>query len=493
MRRAGVLMPVFSLPSPYGIGTMGKAAKEFILFLEEAGQSYWQTLPLGPTSYGDSPYQSFSSRAGNPYFIDLDLLEEEGLLQQEEYAELEWGDDPQRVDYGLLYQVRYPVLKKACRRLLAGDRTEFDRFCLEQWDWLEDYALFMALKDSQGGVAWSEWPDELRLRRPEAVEQAREELADEIQFWKEVQYLFFRQWSQVREFAHAHHVEIIGDLPIYVSLDSADVWANPDQFQLDETMTPTEVAGCPPDGFSADGQLWGNPLFRWDRLRAEHYRWWVDRVAFQLQLYDVVRIDHFRGFDEYYAIPYGDDTARNGHWCPGPGMDLFRAIGEKLGKPRIIAEDLGFLTQTVHQLLADTGFPGMRVLQFAFDARDSTSAYLPHCFVPHCVAYTGTHDNDTIQGWMDAAPPESVQYAREYLRLNKSEGYHWGMMRNLWASVADLTVVQAQDLLGLGNEARINVPSTVGTNWLWRARPGSFPAKLAKKLRHEMSLYGRLP
>ncbi len=493
MRRAGVLMPVFSLPSPYGIGTMGKAAKEFILFLEEAGQSYWQTLPLGPTSYGDSPYQSFSSRAGNPYFIDLDLLEEEGLLQQEEYAELEWGDDPQRVDYGLLYQVRYPVLKKACRRLLAGDRTEFDRFCLEQWDWLEDYALFMALKDSQGGVAWSEWPDELRLRRPEAVEQAREELADEIQFWKAVQYLFFRQWSQVREFAHAHHVEIIGDLPIYVSLDSADVWANPDQFQLDETMTPTEVAGCPPDGFSADGQLWGNPLFRWDRLRAEHYRWWVDRVAFQLQLYDVVRIDHFRGFDEYYAIPYGDDTARNGHWCPGPGMDLFRAIGEKLGKPRIIAEDLGFLTQTVHQLLADTGFPGMRVLQFAFDARDSTSAYLPHCFVPHCVAYTGTHDNDTIQGWMDAAPPESVQYAREYLRLNKSEGYHWGMMRNLWASVADLTVVQAQDLLGLGNEARINVPSTVGTNWLWRARPGSFPAKLAKKLRHEMSLYGRLP
>ena len=493
MRRAGVLMPVFSLPSPYGIGTMGKAAKEFILFLEEAGQSYWQTLPLGPTSYGDSPYQSFSSRAGNPYFIDLDLLEEEGLLQQEEYAELEWGDDPQRLDYGLLYQVRYPVLKKACRRLLAGDRTEFDRFCLEQWDWLEDYALFMALKDSQGGVAWSEWPDELRLRRPEAVEQAREELADEIQFWKAVQYLFFRQWSQVREFAHAHHVEIIGDLPIYVSLDSADVWANPDQFQLDETMTPTEVAGCPPDGFSADGQLWGNPLFRWDRLRAEHYRWWVDRVAFQLQLYDVVRIDHFRGFDEYYAIPYGDDTARNGHWCPGPGMDLFRAIGEKLGKPRIIAEDLGFLTQTVHQLLADTGFPGMRVLQFAFDARDSTSAYLPHCFVPHCVAYTGTHDNDTIQGWMDAAPPESVQYAREYLRLNKSEGYHWGMMRNLWASVADLTVVQAQDLLGLGNEARINVPSTVGTNWLWRARPGSFPAKLAKKLRHEMSLYGRLP
>ena len=493
MRRAGVLMPVFSLPSPYGIGTMGKAAKEFILFLEEAGQSYWQTLPLGPTSYGDSPYQSFSSRAGNPYFIDLDLLEEEGLLQQEEYAELEWGDDPQRVDYGLLYQVRYPVLKKACRRLLAGDRTEFDRFCLEQWDWLEDYALFMALKDSQGGVAWSEWPDELRLRRPEAVEQAREELADEIQFWKAVQYLFFRQWSQVREFAHAHHVEIIGDLPIYVSLDSADVWANPDQFQLDETMTPTEVAGCPPDGFSADGQLWGNPLFRWDRLRAEHYRWWVDRVAFQLQLYDVVRIDHFRGFDEYYAIPYGDDTARNGHWCPGPGMDLFRAIGEKLGKPRIIAEDLGFLTQTVHQLLADTGFPGMRVLQFAFDARDSTSAYLPHCFVPHCVAYTGTHDNDTIQGWMDAAPPEPVQYAREYLRLNKSEGYHWGMMRNLWASVADLTVVQAQDLLGLGNEARINVPSTVGTNWLWRARPGSFPAKLAKKLRHEMSLYGRLP
>ena len=287
-------------------------------------------------------------------------------------------------------------------------------------------------------------------------------------------------------------MDIVGDLPIYVSLDSADVWASPEQFQLDETLTPTEVAGCPPDGFSADGQLWGNPLFRWDRMREEGYRWWVDRVAFQFRLYDVLRIDHFRGFDEYYAIPYGEDTARNGRWRPGPGMEFFRAMEAKLGRPRIIAEDLGFLTPTVHQLLADTGFPGMRVLQFAFDSRDSTSAYLPHCFIRHCVAYTGTHDNDTIQGWMATAPAESVRRAREYLRLNRREGYHWGMLRSLWASVADLTVVQAQDLLGLGNEARINEPSTVGTNWLWRARTGVFTPRLAAKLRHEMELYGRL-
>ncbi len=492
MRRAGVLMPVFSLPSPYGIGTMGAAAREFILFLEAAGQRYWQTLPLGPTSYGDSPYQSFSSRAGNPYFIDLDELAAEGLLEREEYQGLDWGADPERVDYGLLYQTRYPVLRRACARLLAGDRREFDHFCQEHRDWLEDYALFMAIKDSQGGVAWSQWPEGLRLREPRELERARRELAEAVTFWKAVQYLFFRQWGALRAFAHVHHVDIVGDLPIYVSLDSADVWASPEQFQLDETLTPTEVAGCPPDGFSADGQLWGNPLFRWDRMREEGYRWWVDRVAFQFRLYDVLRIDHFRGFDEYYAIPYGEDTARNGRWRPGPGMEFFRAMEAKLGRPRIIAEDLGFLTPTVHQLLADTGFPGMRVLQFAFDSRDSTSAYLPHCFIRHCVAYTGTHDNDTIQGWMATAPAESVRRAREYLRLNRREGYHWGMLRSLWASVADLTVVQAQDLLGLGNEARINEPSTVGTNWLWRARTGVFTPRLAAKLRHEMELYGRL-
>ena len=492
MRRAGVLMPVFSLPSPYGIGTMGAAAREFILFLEAAGQRYWQTLPLGPTSYGDSPYQSFSSRAGNPYFIDLDELAAEGLLEREEYQGLDWVADPERVDYGLLYQTRYPVLRRACTRLLAGDRREFDHFCQEHRDWLEDYALFMAIKDSQGGVAWSQWPEGLRLRRPRELERARRELAEAVTFWKAVQYLFFRQWGALRAFAHVHHVDIVGDLPIYVSLDSADVWASPEQFQLDETLTPTEVAGCPPDGFSADGQLWGNPLFRWDRMREEGYRWWVDRVAFQFRLYDVLRIDHFRGFDEYYAIPYGEDTARNGRWRPGPGMEFFRAMEAKLGRPRIIAEDLGFLTPTVHQLLADTGVPGMRVLQFAFDSRDSTSAYLPHCFIRHCVAYTGTHDNDTIQGWMATAPAESVRRAREYLRLNRREGYHWGMLRSLWASVADLTVVQAQDLLGLGNEARINEPSTVGTNWLWRARTGVFTPRLAAKLRHEMELYGRL-
>lgn len=492
MRRAGVLMPVFSLPSPYGIGTMGKAARDFLLFLERAGQSYWQTLPLGPTSYGDSPYQSFSSRAGNPYLIDLEMLEQAGLLRREEYVGLDWGADPERIDYGLLYRTRYPVLRKACRRLLEQEPEGFARFCQEHGDWLEDYALFMAVKDSQGGVAWNHWPEQLRLRRPEALASARRELAEDVRFWKAVQYLFFHQWEQVRAVAHAHRVEIIGDLPIYVSYDSADVWANPGQFQLDEDLLPTQVAGCPPDGFSADGQLWGNPLFRWDQMRKERYRWWVDRVAFQLKLYDMVRIDHFRGFDEYYAIPFGEQTARNGRWRPGPGLELFQAIHGALGEARIIAEDLGFLTPSVYQLLEDTGYPGMKVLQFAFDSRDGDSGYLPHNYPRNCVAYTGTHDNDTVQGWMHTAPAQSVRYAKQYLRLSAREGYHWGMMRSVWSSVADLSVVQAQDLLGLGNEARINVPSTVGTNWLWRAKPGSFPDQLARKVRHEMELYGRL-
>ena len=492
MRRAGVLMPVFSLPSPYGVGSLGQGARDFILFLEAGGQSYWQTLPLGPTSYGDSPYQSFSSRAGNPYFIDLDLLAQEGLLRPEEYRELDWGADGARVDYGLLYRTRYPVLRRACGRLLAQSREDFDSFCRAQRDWLEDYALFMAIKDSQGGAAWNRWPEGLRLRRAKELDRARKVLDGDVAFWKGVQYLFFRQWKGVRAFAHAHHVEIIGDLPIYVSYDSADVWAHPEQFQLDEGLLPTEVAGCPPDGFSQDGQRWGNPLFRWGKMKRDGYRWWVERIAFQFQMYDVLRIDHFRGFEAYYAIPYGDATARNGRWRPGPGMDFFRTVERGLGPLRIIAEDLGFLTEPVRRLLQETGYPGMKVLQFAFDSGDGTSDYLPHRYGRHCVAYTGTHDNDTVRGWMATAPAPSVRRACRYLRLNRREGYHWGMMRSIWASVADLAVVQAQDLLGLGEEGRINLPSTVGTNWLWRALPGSFTPRLAGKLRREMELYGRM-
>ena len=492
MRSAGILMPISSLSSPYGIGALGAEARAFADFLAAAGQSYWQILPVCPTSYGDSPYQSFSSYAGNPYFIDLDDLAAEGLLEPEEYQGLDWGDNPQYVDYGLMYRTRYPVLRRAADRMLAAPPPEFEAFCGES-DWLEDYALFMALKDKQAGNPWFTWPEEIRLRRPKALAAAKEELAEQVAFWKAVQFLFFRQWSALKSYANGKGVSIIGDLPIYVSADSADVWANPDQFQLDENGLPTEVAGCPPDGFSADGQLWGNPLFRWDVMKEDGYQWWLRRISFQFTIYDVLRIDHFRGFDAYYAIPYGDATAKNGRWRPGPGLDFFKTVNKQLGRQNIIAEDLGFLTPSVRKLLRDTGYPGMKVLEFAFDSRDTGSDYLPHCYSPHCVVYTGTHDNDTIQGWMASAPKKDVSFAKEYLRLSAREGYHWGMMRSAWASPAGLAVMQAQDLLGLGSEARMNIPSTLGNNWKWRALPGAFTPELARRLYRETRVYQRLP
>ena len=485
-------MPISSLPSPYGIGTLGAAAREFADFLAAAGQTYWQVLPICPTSYGDSPYQSFSSFAGNPYFIDLDDLAADGLLEPDDYQGLNWGDDPQQVDYGLLYSTRYPVLKKAARRLLANPPREYKLFCKTS-TWLEDYALFMALKDKHGGASWFTWEQDIRLRRKSALAAAKKELADEVDFWKAVQFLFIRQWDAFKAYVNGLGISIIGDVPIYVSGDSADVWANPDQFQLDENGLPTEVAGCPPDGFSADGQLWGNPLFNWERMKKDGYQWWLRRIAFQFQLYDTLRIDHFRGFDAYYAIPYGDKTAKNGRWRPGPGLDFFKAVNARLGEQDIIAEDLGFLTDSVRELLQETGYPGMKVLEFAFDSRDTGSDYLPHCYPTHCVAYTGTHDNDTILGWMASAPKKDVSFAKAYLRLSSREGYHWGMMRGAWASPADLAIMQAQDLLGLGSEARMNIPSTLGENWKWRALPGVFTPQLARRLRREMKVYQRLP
>ncbi len=492
MRSSGILMPISSLSSPCGIGTLGAAAREFADFLAAGGQTYWQILPICPTSYGDSPYQSFSSYAGNPYFIDLDDLAAQGLLKPEEYQDLSWGENPQYVDYGLMYETRYPVLKRAAARLLANPPAEYAVFCKTS-AWLDDYALFMALKDKHGGASWFTWEPGVRLRRESALAAAKKELAGEIDFWKAVQYLFFRQWNALKRYANDRGISIIGDVPIYVSGDSADVWANPDQFQLDENGLPTEVAGCPPDGFSADGQLWGNPLFDWDTMKKDGYQWWLKRIAFQFTIYDVLRIDHFRGFDAYYAIPYGDKTAKNGRWRTGPGLDFFKAVNAKLGRQNIIAEDLGFLTDSVRELLRETGYPGMKVLEFAFDSRDNGSNYLPHCYSPHCVVYAGTHDNDTIQGWMATAPKKDVSFAKAYLRLSSREGYHWGMMRAAWASPADLAVMQAQDLLGLGSEARMNIPSTLGNNWKWRALPGVFTPALAARLRREARVYQRLP
>ncbi len=492
MRTSGVLMHLSSLPSPWGIGTMGRAARDFADFLSAGGQSYWQILPIGPTSYGDSPYQSFSTFAGNPYFIDLDELAEEGLLEREEYEPLDWGADPKQVDYGLLYEKRYPILRRAVERLLASPPEDYPLFLAENDTWIPDYALFMALKDAHGGCPWWDWEEPLRRREIGALAQVRGELAGSVAFWQGVQYLFFHQWRALKEYANRQGIFFVGDLPIYVAGDSADVWARPEQFQLGEDLRPVEVAGCPPDGFSAEGQLWGNPLFDWEKMEQDGYTWWIERIWRQRGFYDVLRIDHFRGFDAYYAIPYGEETAKNGRWRPGPGMKLFRAVEAALGRQDIIAEDLGFLTDSVRQLLKDSGFPGMKVLEFAFDSREE-SDYLPHNYGRHCVAYVGTHDNDTALGWMNTAAQPDREFAVDYLKLTQAEGYHWGLMRGAWASAADLAVVQAQDLLGLGSEGRMNVPSTLGDNWKWRALPGDFSPELARHLRHETEVYRRLP
>ncbi len=491
MRSSGVLMHLSSLPSPYGIGTMGKQAKQFVDFLEKAGQTYWQMLPICPTSYGDSPYQSPSGFAGNPYFIDLDILCTKKLLKKSECKSYQWNEKDDTVDYALLYKNRYDLLRKAKVRFFENVPQEYGQFCEKEADWLDDFALFMALKEAHNGAQWSEWERPLKFREAEAIAKAKDTYADEIDFWKMLQYLFFEQWCELKNYANEREIRIIGDVPIYVAGDSVDVWTNPSQFYLDENLEPIDVAGCPPDAFSADGQLWGNPLFRWDVMQEDGYSWWTMRLRKMSTLYDVIRIDHFRGFDSYYAIPGKDTTARNGVWRNGPGMELFRAVEEKLGKPDIIVEDLGFLTPSVLQLVADSGYPGMKVVQFAFDSRDD-SDYMPHNYDKHCVVYTGTHDNDTILGWMKQAPKNSVKKAKEYLRMTKEEGYNWGMMCGAWMSSANLAVVTMQDLIGLGSSARMNVPSTLGGNWTWRALPGQINAPLANKLHHKTELYGRL-
>lgn len=491
MRSSGVLMHLSSLPSPYGIGTMGKQAKQFVDFLEKAGQTYWQMLPICPTSYGDSPYQSPSGFAGNPYFIDLDILCTKKLLKKSECKSYQWNEKDDTVDYALLYKNRYDLLRKAKVRFFENVPQEYGQFCEKEADWLDDFALFMALKEAHNGAQWSEWERPLKFREAEAIAKAKDTYADEIDFWKMLQYLFFEQWCELKNYANEREIRIIGDVPIYVAGDSVDVWTNPSQFYLDENLEPIDVAGCPPDAFSADGQLWGNPLFRWDVMREDGYSWWTMRLRKMSTLYDVIRIDHFRGFDSYYAIPGKDTTARNGVWRNGPGMELFRAVEEKLGKLDIIVEDLGFLTPSVLQLVADSGYPGMKVVQFAFDSRDD-SDYMPHNYDKHCVVYTGTHDNDTILGWMKQAPKNSVKKAKEYLRMTKEEGYNWGMMCGAWMSSANLAVVTMQDLIGLGSSARMNIPSTLGGNWTWRALPGQINAPLANKLHHKTELYGRL-
>jgi 4-alpha-glucanotransferase len=492
-RSGGILMPISSLPSKYGIGTLGAEARNFISFLREAGQSFWQILPTGPTGYGDSPYQSFSSFAGNPYLIDFDDLLEHGLLKKEEYDAADWGDDPTAVDYYRISLNRGNVLKKAVRRLLADPPEDFSVFLEKNRYWLPDYALFMAEKDDHGGGAFSGWERKIRMHDPETAAAERERLSDAVRYYEGVQYLFRVQWDALRDFAHRSGIRLIGDVPIYVSPDSSDLWGHPELFQLGSDGTMNEVAGCPPDKFSADGQLWGNPLYDWEAMKADGYDWWTKRIAHQFTIVDVLRIDHFRGFESYYEIPGNSDDAKIGRWRKGPGIEFFKTVEKKLGSLNIIAEDLGYLTPDVVELVRETGYPGMKVLLFAFDTRDTGYGYLPHCYGHNCVVYTGTHDNDTVEGWMKSAPEDCVRKAVEYLGLNEREGNHWGFIRTAYESVADLAVIPLQDFLGLDNSARINVPSTTGGNWVWRTDRESISRELAGKIRHWMEITDRLP
>ncbi len=490
-----------SLPSPHGIGTMGQAAREFVDFLVASGQSLWQLLPICPTSYGDSPYQSYSTYAGNPYFIDLDELCAMGLLERADYENVDWESACDSVNYGVLYEKRYPILRKAAERFLRRIEgssqvfigQEYERFCAENEFWLSDFALFMALKEVHGGKPWSEWAPEYRNCEVSALSWARQELAHEIEVVKVYQFLFWRQWWALKAYAAERGIEVIGDLPIYVSMDSVDVWAHPELFQLDENKVPASVAGVPPDGFTAEGQLWGNPLYDWEYMERTGFDWWVNRIRYLCRVYDILRIDHFRAFESYYVVRFGETTAKNGEWRKGPGMKLFQAVEEKIGRQKIIAEDLGYLTDAVRELLRETGFPGMKVLEFAFDSRDSSeNEYLPHNYVRNCVAYAGTHDNNTIKGWFADISSEDAAYAREYLRVDLSgEEAYWDVICALWASVADVVIVQMQDLLGLDAKARMNTPSTLGENWRWRIGTPLSMDEIAEKLRKITKMYGR--
>ena len=492
MRRNGMLLPIASLPSPYGIGGFSKEAYEFIDLLEETGQKLWQILPLGPTSYGDSPYQSFSTFAGNPYFIDLDTLAEKGWLTKEACEASDYGDNESYIDYGRIYNSRFVLLKQAFLNSDILSDEKFTEFCKANQHWLPDYALYMALKNQNDGKSWIEWEEEIRLRKPEAVEYYKKELEEECNFYEFLQYEFHEQWTKVKEYAHKKGIQIVGDVPIYVAFDSADTWANPELFQLDEKNLPLGVAGCPPDAFSATGQLWGNPLYNWEYHKKTGYDWWLKRIAYCFDLYDIVRIDHFRGFDEYYSIPYGDETAVNGHWEKGPGMDLFNTVKEKLGELDIIAEDLGFLTESVFQLLKDSGYPGMKVLQFAFDPSED-SDYLTYKYQRNCVVYTGTHDNDTTAGWFEKLSDGDKEVALRYMNsfYTPKEEQHWDLIALAMRSTADTCIIPVQDFLGLGSEARINMPSTLGDNWKWRMTKGAFSEELKEKIRRMTKLYGR--
>lgn len=492
MRKSGLLLPIFSLPSRYGIGAFSKEAYEFVDKLKIAGQKYWQILPLGQTGFGDSPYQSFSNYAGNPYFIDLEELVKDGLITKEECNSYDFGKDERYIDYEKLYLNRSLILRKAFDRSNINENEDFINFCEKNKKWLNDYSLFMVIKDNNDGKSFIHWDMDIRHRKVDVITKYRQQYEEDILFYKYQQFLFFKQWFNLKAYANENGIEIIGDIPIYVALDSADVWANPELFQLDSNKMPINVAGCPPDAFSEDGQLWGNPLYDWDYHKDTDYSWWVQRIEFCTNLYDVVRIDHFRGFDEYYSIPYGSETARDGKWEKGPSINLFNTIYNKLNTKNIIAEDLGFLTDSVIKLVEDTGYPSMKVLQFAFDSREE-SDYLPHNYNKNTVVYTGTHDNSTLVGWLKTLPPDDKALLMKYLDISSFNVKEicYKLIRLAEASVSNTCIIPVQDILCLDDRARINKPSTIGNNWKWRLTKDELDRLTLKKLKSITTLYGR--
>lgn len=490
-RVCGILMPITSLPSPYGIGTIGKEARGFADFLQASGQSVWQILPVGPTSYGDSPYQSFSTYAGNPYMIDLDTLVTEGLLTQAQIDSFFWGINDEDIDYGVIYNSRFDVLKLAYDKFKEGDQKEFNSFKRRNSKWIKDYALYMAVKKSFNNKAWPEWDDEsIKMRDPKAINRYTRKFREEIDYWKWIQFKFYQQWEDFRAYVNGKGIKILGDMPIYVAMDSADTWANPEVFWLDKERRPVCVAGCPPDYFSETGQLWGNPLYDWDYLRKTGYEWWMGRIAAADKLFDITRIDHFRAFDTYYAIPFGAENAIGGEWKQGPGIEFFNVMREKLGDIAIVAEDLGDLFDSVKVLLKQSGYPGMKVLEFAFADTDEND-FLPHNYDENCVVYTGTHDNDTILGWYDKAEGWEKEHCNRYLGLQYGEEVNWKFIETAYRSVADYAIVQMQDILGLGSEARMNIPSTLGGNWSWRINKDALTEEISDRLKNLAITYSR--
>lgn len=489
-RGAGILLPISSLPSPYGIGTLGIEGYKFVDFLADAKQSYWQVLPVGPTSFGDSPYQSFSAFAGNPYFIDLDILVKEGLIKEKEITSLNWGNDEQDIDYAVIFNNRFKVLRIAFDRSNHLKDREYIEFCDNNKYWLEDYSLYMALKFHFNNKEWLLWDEDIRYRKPEAVEKYTRLLEKDINFWKFCQFNFDKQWKKLKAYANEKNIDVIGDIPLYVSMDSSDVWVNGDLFELDERKKPINVAGVPPDAFSEDGQRWGNPLYNWDEMEKKDFSWWRERMKHSAKLYDVIRIDHFIGIVRYYSIPSTCETAVEGKWRKGPGKKLTDVIDQSIGNAKIIAEDLGVSMEEVKQVLDAAGYPGMKIIEFAFDS-DAANEHLPHNYSSNMVVYGGTHDNETLEGFFGSRDEEELKYTLEYLNVTDKKEITDAVIRIAYESVASVAIFQAQDILKLDNSARMNLPSTVGTNWRWRLTKNQLTKEHANTLNKLASLYGR--